>query len=336
MIIEPKKISKNLKIGLVAPSFGCTMEPYYSRLKASIETFKSLNYQVVEGENIYLEKGVVSSNTPKKRAEEFNKMYKSDVDVIFSVGGGELMCEILPFIDFEMVKKLPPKWFIGFSDNTNLTFTLTTISNVMTIYGPCGNKFYHYPFKYDSKDTFRLINGSNKFIGYKKYEINSLASEENPLTDYNLTEKKIIKKYKYNGPFKGILLGGCLDCLITLCGTKFDNMKEFNKNNQEIIWYLEACDLNPLDIRRALFQLKEADWFKNTKGFLIGRPLCQDQNIMGLDKYKATIDILKSFNVPILMDVDLGHLPPSLPIKNGANAKVELINNNSNIKITYL
>ena len=56
--------------------------------------------------------------------------------------------------------------------------------------------------------------------------------------------------------------------------------------------------------------------------------------VMGVDKYTAVIDILQDFNVPILMDVDLGHLSPSIPIKNGAKALVSYID--GNIKIEYL
>ena len=33
--------------------------------------------------------------------------YKSDSSLILSVGGGELMNEILPFIDFKKIKELP-------------------------------------------------------------------------------------------------------------------------------------------------------------------------------------------------------------------------------------
>ena len=64
MILEPKKISKNAKITLVAPSFGCTSEPYLSRLNEAIKIFKNLGYEVIEGKNIFLQDGIASSNTP--------------------------------------------------------------------------------------------------------------------------------------------------------------------------------------------------------------------------------------------------------------------------------
>ncbi len=334
MILEPKKINKNAKITLVAPSFGCTTEPYLSRLNEAIKNFKNLGYQIIEGKNIYLAEGVASSNTPQERAMEIMKAFESDTDVILSVGGGELMCEILPHLDFKRIKRQKPKWFIGFSDNTNLTFTITTINNMVTIYGPCASKFFQYPFKYDTKDTIGLLEGKRIVRGYPRWELKSLASEAKPLAKLNLTERKIIKPFYYNAPFYGTMLGGCLDCLVTLCGTKYDNVSNFIGKHTGIIWYLEACELSPLGIRRALFQLKEAGWFRKVKGFLIGRPLCNEEEIMGVDKYTAVIDVLQEFNVPILMDVDLGHFAPSMPIKNGAKALVSYAD--GNIKIEYL
>ena len=75
-------------------------------------------------------------------------------------------------------------------------------------------------------------------------------------------------------------------------------------------------------IRRALWQLREAGWFANAKGFLIGRPLCYCQEMMGLDHYHAVLDILGELGVPIVMDADIGHLPPHMPLLMGSYASV--------------
>lgn len=324
---EPKKITANMTIDLIAPSFGCTTEPYKTRLIEAIKKFKHNGHIIFEGENIFKNDGIVSSNTPENRANEFMKAYKSNSDIIISVGGGELMNEILPFINFEEIKTLPPKWFMGFSDNTNLTFTLTTLCNLVTIYGPNFPSFYPKRNILDNRDALRMIQGEKNFKGYKKYEKESFNKEKNPLCALNLTEPKVITPFNYQKPFTGILLGGCLDVLVNLCGTKYDNVKNFIKD-KEIIWFLEACDLNPLQIRRALFELKEAGWFDTSIAFLFGRPLCGDIEIMGVNKYNAVIDILKELNAPILFDIDLGHIAPSMPIKCGAKARVSFKNNN--------
>lgn len=331
---QPKFLKGNEIIDLVAPSFGVTVEPYFSRNIEAIKNFKKMGFVVKEGECVHLNEGVASSANPAKRGEEIMKAFKDDSSLVLSVGGGELMVEILPFIDFKAIKELPPKWFMGFSDNTNLTFTLATLSSLITIYGPCSPQFYLKKLRYSEADALRLLKGEKHFEGYQKYSISN-RNDAHPLWAYRLSKEKIIKAVNYHEPFKGIMLGGCLDCLINLCGTKFDNVKEFNKKHPKgIIWFLEACDLSPLAIRRALFQLKEAGWFITSKGFLLGRHLCKDNEMFGVNKYNAVIDMLSSFNKPILMDVDLGHIPPSLPIKTGALAEVKLVDNN--IVIDYL
>ena len=329
MVRTPEYLKKGAKIALVAPSCGCAGEPYLTRLKEAIRLLKEASYTVVEGPNIFRDDGIIASASPREQAEEFMRAYESDADAIISVGGGELMCEILPHVDFDRLSYLPPKWFMGFSDNTNLTFTLTTLCGVKTIYGPCAPQFCSMPFKMDCLDALKMLEGKKSFSGYPTWELTSLVTPENPLAPLNLTERKIIRAHGYSAPFSGTLLGGCLDCLVNICGTRFDGVRRFIETNEGgFIWFLEACDLNPLGIRRALFELREAGWFERASGFILGRHLCNDMNIGGVDKYRAAIDMLEGFNVPLLMDVDLGHLPPSLPIMTGGSATVSFEDGN--------
>lgn len=328
--MKPKYIKKNDTISLVAPSFGCTTSPYKERLAASINVLKKKGYNVAIGDNVYLNQGIVSSNLPKSRAKEFMDAYSSDSKIIWSVGGGETMLEILPYIDFAKIKKLEPKWFIGYSDNTVLTYTLTTIANVETIYGICA------PSLFDTKsqevaDMLSIIKGKKEFVGYPYYESCDIEHKEalEPLT---LNRNKTIIPFNYNGPFSGILIGGCLDILQYICGTKYDNTKKYTTGHKNIIFFFEACDLNSIDIRRTLFHLKEANWFNNVRGFIIGRSL-QSNSFFNELPEKSYIDLLKEYNVPILLNVDIGHLHPTLPIICGHEALISY--EDSNIKITY-
>ena len=52
---------------------------------------------------------------------------------------------------------------------------------------------------------------------------------------------------------EGRLIGGCMDVLTLFLGTEFDGVKAFAEKYQKdgILWFLEACDLNPMGIRRA-------------------------------------------------------------------------------------
>ena len=48
---------------------------------------------------------------------------------------------------------------------------------------------------------------------------------------------------------------------------------------------------------------------------------------MGLDHYHAVTDILKDFEVPIIMDMDIGHRPPMMPLVCGSYADISVSGN---------
>ena len=332
---QPKHINKGDAIYMVAPSFGVTTEPYSIRYVEALKRFKAKGYRIIEGGNVLLEEGVAASTTPEKRGKEINDAFASDASLILSVGGGETMVEMLPFVDFDAIKKGEPKWFMGFSDNTNLTLPLVLLTDTISIYGPCAPSFYQKKWRVSEEDSFRLLAGETHLEGYPKFSI-TRSNKLHPLWAYRLTQQKIIQSHSYEGPFSGRLIGGCLDCILGLIGTPYGNVPEYAERHKEegIIFFFEACDLNPLSIRRGLFQLKQAGWFKYAKGFLLGRHLCRDQEWLGVNKYNAVLDILSPLGLPILMDIDLGHIPPSLPIKVGAKATVSL-NDENNIVFDY-
>lgn len=323
-------------IYLVAPSFGCTIEPYKTRLQVAINYLEEDGFKIIQGPNIFLAKQKLRSNTARRCAEEFMNAYLSDADAVISVGGGEIMCEILPYINFEKLKNAPHKFFMGFSDNTNLTYTLATICDIPTIYGPDLGAFAFKPYQFSAEDALNLLTGRKLYTeGYPVWERYKIRTE-NPLLPSNFTEKKELRLYPNTKTLslEGRLIGGCLDVLVTLCGTKFDHTKEYLERYKEdgFIWFLEACDLNPAGIQRALFQLRNAGWFKYCRGFIMGRPLCYRQKFLGITHYKAIKDGLSGINVPIILDADLGHFHPSMPIITGVKAKVEIKDKNISIK----
>jgi muramoyltetrapeptide carboxypeptidase LdcA involved in peptidoglycan recycling len=181
------------------------------------------------------------------------------------------------------------------------------------------------------EDAWALFTGTRRtFSGYGGWEKDSKKDEEHPLAPYNITEQSCYRVYEGFLPVsraavKGRLVGGCMDCLNNLAGTRFDRVADFCKRYRSdgILWFLESCDLNVYDIRRSLWHMKQAGWFEGASGFLIGRPGCFGQELMGLDQYRAVVDLLGSFGVPIIMDLDFGHLPPAVPLLSGSLASVE-------------
>jgi len=342
----PKPLQNNETIGFVAPSFGCNIEPYKTAFNNAQKKFKELGYGIQLGPNCYEGKGIGISNTPELCAKELTESYLSNENqAIISCGGGELMCEILDHVDFEKIREAEPKWYTGYSDNTNFTFLLTTLCDVASLYGPCAAAYGMEPWHPALQDAFDIMTGKkNTVAGYDSWEKESLKDEEHPLEPYNITEKRVLKVYdpstgtvteqgKVN--VSGRLIGGCLDCLDILVGTKFDKVPEFAEKYKEegILWFLEACDLNVMSIRRAIWQLEHSGWFKYTKGFLIGRPLCMGQELMGLDQYSAVTGVLSKYNVPIIMDADVGHFAPMMPLVCGSMATIKVNGNDIQIEM---
>ena len=334
----PETLKQGGTIGFAAPSFGCNIEPYKTAFDNAIKTFEKMGYKTLTGPNCYLGEGIGISNTPKKCADEINSFLCGNnneiTEALFSCGGGELMCEILDYIDFESIRKSKPIWYLGYSDNTNLTFLLPTLCDTAAIYSPCAPAYGMRKWHPSLEDTFSLLTGkTDSAHGYDKWEKESLKNEENPLEPYNVTEETIIKKFGKGKDdkriqFTGRIIGGCLDCLSNLVGTKFDKVAEFNEKYKKdgLIWFMEACDLNPMAIRRAIWQLDHAGWFENVKAFLIGRPLCLDEEILGVDRYNAVYPLLEKYNVPIIMDLDIGHTAPMMPLVSGAKAEMKVEN----------
>ncbi|MEE3392941.1 MAG: S66 peptidase family protein [Lachnospiraceae bacterium] len=380
---RPDLIKKGANIAITAPSFGCTTEPYKTCLKSAVSKFKSMGFNVTVGKNVDMDCGVGISNTPEACARELMDFYMDDsIDMVISAGGGELMCKILDFMDFEKLKNVKPKWFAGYSDNTNFIYPLTTLTDHMAIYGPCAPSFGTEWHK-SHKDLFDLAEGMiDRVENYDSWEIESKKDADHPLEPYNLTEKSCLSAYDFrdisNGcqsfsrrcqssgresssyasddtdnsnisaalnelnttgilnkqkyqpfntsdiSFTGRLAGGCLDCLELLSGTRFDGIKSFNEKygNDGIIFFIESCDLNMMSIKRALWKLKVTGAFDKVSGFLIGRPLHFSDEDFGMDRFGAYLSELSELHVPVIMDADIGHLPPSMPIISGARAEV--------------
>lgn len=333
----PRFLSENATIGLLATSCGSNVNPYRARTMQGIKYILNENYNIKRGHRVFAMKKAVSA-PHDVRAKDFMNMYKNkNIDFLWSTGGGEIMVGMLPYIDFEKIKKLPPKYFMGFSDNTNLTFTLTTICDVATIYGTSIGAFAYDTLNDDTIDNYSLMKGEKlSFESYRNYHgENSYIKNPRPLDKPLYLDEVIYKSLDgKDHTFEGRIIGGCLDVLVSLCGTKFDNVSNFNElyKDDGIIWYFDICDLNSVGTYRALFQLLNCNWFKYVKGFIIGRTLSKVEPLgyQFIDAYK---DVLAKFNVPIIYDVDISHVKPSLPVINGSIAKVEFKDNKG--KITY-
>ena len=328
----PEFLKEHGTVGFVAPSFGCTTEPYTSAFAKARQRIEEAGYRTAAAPACFAEDGIGISSSPERCGRELTEWYCSaDNDILISAGGGELMCEILDYVDFDRISEAPAKWFMGYSDNTNFTFPLATLCDTAAIYGPNAPGFGQSVLHPAMTDAWEVLTGKRTRV--ESFDLFELPEEkdpdEEPTVDWKLnTPVKLVPFPEGAFAARGRLLGGCLDILGgCLLGTSWDRTEAFAAKYKDdgILWYLEACDLNVFDVRRTLWHMLHAGWFRNASGFIFGRPMHFGESAMGLDHYRAVTDVLGGLGVPILMDADIGHLPPRMPIVNGALADARLV-----------
>lgn len=347
---RPGSIKPGDTIGMVAPSYGAGTEPYITRFASAIRQFEERGYKIVCADSCYKTDGLGISTNPRDAAADVMKFYLDDkIDALIAVGGGELMNETISCMDFAKLGQADPKWFMGYSDNTNMIFPMATLCDVQGIYGPCACGFGK-PWEDTEKAAIALLEGTCFTVkGHEKFERPDCyegVEEADPLAKYVLTDPKILRSYLPEGKslvltkgdeeisFGGTLLGGCLDILENLSGTRFDGVKRFVQRGEKIVWVLEACDLSPMAIRRSIWHLKIQGWFDTAAGFLIGRPLAAfEQDQLGVDAYNAVTDMVEDLGVPVIMDCDIGHISPTIPLIIGSQAEVSVKGNDLTVRM---
>lgn len=337
-MIYPDNLKKGFKLGVTATSAGFNNDVDYRRLDSAIKQFENRGYPVITTSNVRTDyKG--RSSDGKTRARELMELIRDpQVSVVFAASGGDFLVEMLSYLDFQVLKD-NPKWLQGFSDTTGLTFTTTTNLDIATIYSYNfsgfgmgqwhsslednllileGNDIIQSSFSLYQDGYYKRITGLEEFVLEKTVEWSIL-----PVEDKDNKEVSI----------HGRALGGCLDCLLNLVGTRYDKTVEFADRYKEdgILWFLESYDLNSGALIRGLWQLKEAGWYKNTVGFIFGRPAMYDIHY-DISYEEAIYSVLGEMGVPIILQADIGHKPPQFTMINGAMATVNSRNKVGTIK----
>ena len=241
--------------------------------------------------------------------------------------------EVLSVLRYDMIYN-NSKWIQGYSDPTALLFTITTNLDIATIYSSNFKTFSMQNWHKSLIDNFEILKGNiitqTNFDYFEKENINDTNYEV-----YNLDTKVQWKCINHdNINIKGRLIGGCLDVLLNIIGTKFDkttNFLEKYKSNG-YIWYFDIFDKTNEDIIRAMWQLKEAGWFKYCNGIIVGR-LMEEKTYNNISLKEALINSFEELNIPILYDTDIGHVAPRLTLINGAIAEIYYNNGLANIKM---
>ena len=334
-MIYPEFLKEKDTIGVTAPSDGITDEVKLKRLDNAIKNFEEKGFIIKETPNVRCSvKG--RSSTSKERASELESLYEDkEVNAIITSGGGDFLLEMLSELDFNTIKD-NPKWLQGYSDPTGLLFTITTNTDIATIYADNFKTFGMEPWHKSLENNLEILKGNIiEQTSFSKYEEDKKLITG--LEPFNLTKKVYWKNLNNEEVIniKGRMIGGCLDLITELFGTRFDKTKDFLEKYKDdgIIWYFDVCELSSESLIRTLWKLKDNGYFKYTKGILFSRVYACN-SYYDITYEEAIYESLKDLNIPIIINADIGHVSPRMTIINGAIATITSSKGKGKIKFT--
>jgi len=328
-MLYPKSLEKGYKVGVTATSAGFDTEVDFIRLESGIKHFADLGYPVKVTDNVCKNFKGRSSDGPTRAKELMQLFSDSKVRAIIAACGGDYLVEMLSYLNFEVLKA-NPTWIQGFSDTTGILFTITTNLEIATLYANNFSTFGMGNWHSSLMNNLKILEGQeitqnseeqfqnnyqDHITGYEEFVMEKDVEWKNLFPcKWDTTEALTIS---------GRALGGCLDVILKLIGTRFDKTKEFIERYQQdkILWFLESFNLGSEDLTRGLWQLKEAGWFEHASGFIFGRPAMFHSD-SDTTYEEAVLSVLKELNLPIILEADIGHKPPQFTMINGAIANI--------------
>ncbi|MFA6577057.1 MAG: S66 peptidase family protein [Nocardioides sp.] len=320
----PKPLRPGDRIGVTSPSSGVAA-PMRRRLDVALRTLRDGGYDVVVGDCMDGE-GVVSAPKEQRAAELTAMLRDPAIRAVVPPWGGELAIDLLDLLDWAALAEAEPTWLVGFSDLSTILLPLTLRLGWATLHG---NNLMDTPFSPPD--------------GLVRWD--ELAAAESPVVQRSPGRYRTGGFYDYVGKpevatmvldaegtwelvgggeldVSGRLVGGCIETVSPLAGSPYGDVAAFGRAHAAdgLVVYLEACEDSAYTIGRALHGLRLAGWFDHANAILIGRTAAPGSE--HLSQRDAVVDALGRLGVPLVLDVECGHVQPFLPLVNGALARV--------------
>ncbi|TMX33738.1 S66 peptidase family protein [Vibrio sp. Hep-1b-8] len=328
----PKPLREGSTIAITAFSSGIA-EEHKARFSIIKKHLESQGFKIVVGDCLYGQFKHVSAPIEQRVEELIRFLMDDNIDAIYPPWGGELSMELFPLIDFSKLQNVRPKWILGFSDVSTLAATFTSKLRWATAH--CSNLMDLTP---QAKDP--LTSNTITYIGTSigstfSQEASTMYASQWPdivskpasgITPDTASSWKWLVRPKSSTTIEGRLIGGCWDTLLHLFDTEYLDLKALSEDYPEgIVLYLENAEMSPTDIARTILSMKFRGVFKHINGLVLGRNAAPDpSNEQALKYHEAIESSLANIGIPVMYDLDIGHVPPNLTLINGAVAKVEL------------
>lgn len=270
-LIKPPRLRAGHTIGIVAPSLVTTPD----KMEPALRGLEQLGFVVKRAPNLYADTNGYAGSV-EERAADFNAMLADpEVDALL-FGGGEVGNELLPYVDYELLRQ-HPKVVCSYSDSTTLLNALHSMTGVVTFYGVS-------PRTFGNVSLYNWMNFEGRLI--------------RP----HLTHRK-------SGPWRmitpgrceGVLVGGYLENYAALQGLPWYHLD----HTQPHILFIEDHEKfsPPSMVSKWFSNLEHRGVFESVTGLIFGHYSTKD--------YPEIDDILRrlgeKYHIPVVHCEDFGH-----------------------------
>lgn len=314
-MIAPK-LKQGDQIRIVTPSRSIKLPFITSEvIRLAEDRLESLGLHPSYGRHVD-EINLLDSSSIESRVEDLREAFAStDIRMIQTVIGGFNSGELLPHLDYDLMRK-SPKVLLGYSDITALENALYAKTGLVTYYGPHFFDFgekqgFDYTLEYFkkclfSKDPFDVLPS-------KKWSNDRWGASQDKRNFFSNEGFKMVR----SGETEGRIIGGNLVTLVGINGSSYFPMLQ-----GDTILFLEESRLEDLQtFNRNLDSLMLRPDFENVVGLVIGRFEPESgittSNLIEVLKYHRELD-----KIPTIIGVDFGHTTPRITFPIGGTCKL--------------
>ena len=306
----PDKLEKGSEIRIIAPSGS------FSRVRSDIAEsalglLREQGFAVTFSRNCREIDGVGSSSV-RSRVDDLHEAFADkNVKAVMACIGGFNVNQILPYIDYELIKAAP-KILCGYSDITAL---------LNAVYAKTGLVTYHAPH----------LAG----LGFKDEREYTLGCFEECLMrdePYRVVPSEAAGSYTVirEGECEGDIVGGNLCTLNLLQGTPY--MPDI----RDKVLFIEddniMGDYFVYEFARNFRSLMQVNGAEQVRGIVFGR--FEESCKMDGDTVRAVIEDCVPEGVPVIFGADFGHVFPMISFPIGGRAVISARGKDIGIKVT--
>jgi len=287
-LIEPKTLKPGNTIAIIAPA-GVVDAQKTEKAKVY---FEEKGYNVKLGSHIYNKNCYLAGEDDERLEDLHNAFSDSSVDAIICARGGYGAIRLINKIDYEIIKN-NPKIFCGYSDITALSLMFLKRAGLVTYSGPMAQSDF----------------GMDEIDGFTQDAFFETLTTGNAVT---VPENKWVY---HKGCADGILWGGNLSTIVSLCGQDFIPDEKF-------IFFAEDLNESAYSIDRLFTQLLNIDKFKkHISALLLGDFLDVDEPVY-LDSFFK--NLAAKLEIPVIAGYPFTHEKEKATVPVGKKAHLDV------------